>query len=667
MSDPLFQPIQINKLNIKNRIYMPAMHLGMANNFEVTDQIVDFYAERAKGGVGMITVGYATIDDLSGNSTNIGAHKDEFIPGLQKLADAIKENGARSGVQLNHSGRYNFSFFLNGKQPVAPSPVASRLTGETPKELSIDEISQIIGHFAKAALRVKKAGFDAVEVLHGTGYLISEFLSPLTNKRTDAYGGPFENRIRFGIDVMKAIHKAVGDDFPLMVRMNGNDFMPGGQGRQELRQYAKALVSQACVDALCINVGWHEARVPQITTSVPRGAFAYLSRGIKEVVDVPVISSHRINDPGTARDMIADGMCDMVAMGRSLIADPFLPEKVRAGRENEIIHCVACAQGCFDNLFKLKHIECLCNPRAGYERKTAVEKTTSPKKVMVIGGGAAGMNAAIAASDRGHTVTLYEKGDSLGGQLYLAGAPPGREEFSGLAKDLESQVRCRNIAICLNQTVDASLIDKVKPDHIILSTGASPITPPIPGIELPHVVQAWDVLLDKVATGKRVVVVGGGAVGVETALHLAEKGTISGDTLKFLMVNQAEPMETIFELATKGTKKVTVIEMIDKIGKDFGKTTRWGMLQDVGRFGIATKIATKALEITKTGIKVEAAGNVEEIPADTVVIAVGAKSDNALRTIIESKGIAYDVVGDANKIGMAFDAVHQGYAAGMKI
>lgn len=667
MLDPLFQPIKINKLHIKNRIYMPAMHLGMASNFEVTDQIVDFYTERAKGGVGMITVGYATVDELSGNTTNIGAHKDEFIPGLQKLADAIKKNGARSGVQLNHSGRYNFSFFLNGKQPVAPSAVASRLTGETPKELSLEEILQIIDNFANAALRVKKAGFDAVEVLHGTGYLISEFLSPLTNKRTDEYGGSFENRIRFGIDVMKAIRKAVGDDFPMMVRMNGNDFMPGGQGKQELRQYAKALVNDAGVDALCINVGWHEARVPQITTSVPRGAFAYLSRGIKEVVDVPVISSHRINDPGTARDMIADGMCDMVAMGRSLIADPLLPQKVAAGRENEIIHCVACAQGCFDNLFKLKHVECLCNPRAGFERKTVVEKTASPKKVMVIGGGAAGMNAAIAASDRGHIVTLYEKSDRLGGQLFLAGAPPGREEFSGLAKDLESQVRCKNIDIRLNQTVDASLIDKEKPDHIILSTGASPITPPIPGINLPHVVQAWDVLLDKVHAGKRVVVVGGGAVGVETALHLAEKGTISGDTLKFLMVNQAEPLETIYELAIKGTKNVTVIEMIDKIGKDFGKTTRWGMLQDVGRFGIATKITTKALEITKTGIKVEAAGAVEEIPADTIVIAVGAKSDNALRTIIESKGIPCDVVGDANKIGMAFDAVHQGYAAGMKI
>ncbi|HMA84108.1 MAG TPA: NADH:flavin oxidoreductase, partial [Desulfosalsimonadaceae bacterium] len=453
MQDPLFEPITINRLDVKNRIYLPAMHLNMADNFEVTDQLVAFYERRAQGGAGMITVGFATVDEMSGNTLNIGAHKDDFIPGLKRLASAINDNGARSCVQLNHSGRYNFSFFLDGKQPVAPSPIASRLTKETPRELSIEEIKGIIDSFAQAAGRVKAAGFDAVEVLSGTGYLISEFLSPLTNKREDEYGGSFENRIRFGIEIMQAIKQTVGADYPLIVRMNGNDFMSGGQGRDELREYAKALVSEAGVDALCINVGWHEARVPQITTSVPRGAFAYLSRGIKDVVEVPVIASHRINDPETAREMIADSMCDMVAMGRSLIADPDLPEKCRTRREKEIIHCVACAQGCFDNLFKLKHVECLCNPIAGHECEISCEVAETPKKVMIIGGGAAGMNAAIAASDRGHDVTLYEKSGYLGGQLYLAAAPPGREEFAELARDLENQVSIRNIKVCLNTGV----------------------------------------------------------------------------------------------------------------------------------------------------------------------------------------------------------------------
>ncbi|MDA3896706.1 MAG: FAD-dependent oxidoreductase [Desulfobacteraceae bacterium] len=667
MRDPLFESIEINSLEVKNRIYLPAMHLGMADNFEVTDQIVEFYAERARGGAGMITVGYATVDDLSGNTTNIGAHKDEFIPGLERLSNAIKDNGARSCVQINHAGRYNFSFFLDGKQPVAPSAIASRMTQETPKALEADEIHQIIDNFAQSALRVKKAGYDAVEILSGTGYLISEFLSPLTNQRTDEYGGSLENRMRFGLEVMKAIRIQVGDDYPVIVRMNGNDFMPGGQGRDELREYAIALVEKAGVDALCINVGWHEARVPQITAAVPRGAFAYLARGIKEVVDVPVIASHRINDPDTARELIADGMCDMVAMGRSLIADPYLPVKSKEGREEDILHCIACAQGCFDNLFKLKHVECLCNPRAGYECNGECTIAETPKKVMVIGGGAAGMSAAIAASGRGHDVTIYEKSDELGGQLFLAAAPPGREEFAELAYDLETQVYTKNVNIILNQSVDDALIDQEKPDHIILATGATPLSPPIPGAELPHVVQAWNVLADDTYTGQRVVIIGGGAVGVETALLLAEKGTLSADVLKFLFVNKAETPEVLYEMATRGTKQITIIEMIDAIGKDFGKSTRWGMLQDVKRYGVESKLTSKALEITPTGIKIETPQGIEEIPADTVVMAAGSKSVNELAAVIEEKKIPFDMIGDAGKIGMAFDAVHQGYAAGTKI
>jgi len=645
---------------------MPAMHMNMAVNFEVSDQLIDFYAERARGGVGVITVGYATVDEYSGNVTNIGAHKDEFIPGLKRLAHAIQENGARAVVQINHAGRYNFSFFLDGKQAVAPSAVPSRMTRETPRELTIDEIKEIVNRFSQAAARVKKAGYDGVEVLSGTGYLISEFLSPFTNKRVDDYGGSFENRMRFGLEVMQAIRQEVGADFPLIVRMNGNDFMPGGNGRRDLQEYAQRLV-QVGVDALNINVGWHEARVPQIVTSVPRGVFGYLAKGIKELVDVPVISGHRINDTATAREMIGDGLCDMVAMGRPLIADPFLPQKAKAGHEKGIVHCIACAQGCFDNLFKLKPVECLCNPKAGHEKETAVEKTKAPKKVMVVGGGAAGMSAALSAREKGHNVTLCEKGSRLGGQLYLASAPPGREEFAELAKDLEYQVAQSTINVVLNQCVDEALLDHEKPDTVILATGALPIKPPIPGVELPHVVQAWEVLQETAVTGRRVVIVGGGAVGVETALFLAEKGTLSPQALKFLLVNRAEDPEDLYELATRGTKNIVVIEMIDKMGKDIGKTTRWGILQDLSRQGIQTKATTKALEITETCVKAEMDGKIEEIPTDTVVLAAGAASYNPLQEFVEKQGIPCKVIGDAAKVALAFDAVHQGFEAGRTV
>ncbi|MDY0163447.1 FAD-dependent oxidoreductase [Desulfobotulus sp.] len=665
--DPLFQPIQIGGMTVKNRIYMPAMHLAMCENYEVSEQVTAFYAERARGGAGAICVGYASVNELSANVSHIGAHEDAHIPGLKKLADAIKAGGARALVQLNHAGRYNHSMLLNGKQPVAPSAIASNLTREVPRAMTKEDIDQTVADFAAAAGRVKAAGYDGVEILSGTGYLISEFLSPLTNKREDEYGGSFENRCRFAMAIFAAIRKTVGPDFPVVVRMNGNDLMPEGMGRVELREYARKLSDSGLVDAICINVGWHEARIPQIVTSVPRGVYAYLARGIKEVVKVPVIASHRINDPKDARRLIADDMCDMVAMGRSLIADAFLPKKAEEGRENEIIHCIACAQGCFDNLFKFKHVECLCNPRAGYEFKMAPVTTNTPKKIFVIGGGAAGMCAALAAHEKGHNVTLFEASGRLGGQLYLAAAPPGREEFAELAKDLAVQVQVNNIRVMLKTPVDKALLEREKPDAVILATGAEPLCPPIPGANLPHVVQAWDVLEDRAHTGKDVVIIGGGAVGVETAIFLGEKGTLSGEELKFLFVNRADDVEKLYELATKGTKNVTLIEMTQSVGKDIGKSTRWTMLQEMQRIGIRTDVTTKALEITKEGVKVEGKDGLELIPADSVVLAAGSRPVSALKADIEALNISCTVVGDAAKIGLAFDAVHQGYAAGRAV
>ncbi|ETR71791.1 MAG: 2,4-dienoyl-CoA reductase (NADPH2) [Candidatus Magnetoglobus multicellularis str. Araruama] len=645
---------------------MPAMHLNMAADFMVTDRLVEFYAERARGGAAMISVGYATVDDMSGNTMNIGAHSDDHIPGLKQLSHAIQSNGALSVVQLNHAGRYNFSFFLDGKTPVAPSAIASRMTRETPRELSIDEIKEIIHSFAMAANRVKQAGFDAVEVLSGTGYLISQFLSPLTNHREDEYGGNLESRMRFGLEVMQAIKSKTGSDYPLIVRMNGNEFMKEGSSTQDLIKYASALVNGG-VDAICVNVGWHEARVPQIVSEVPRGMYGYLARRIKDATDVPVIASHRINDPEIAREMIADSICDMVALGRSLIADPYFPKKAESHREKEIVHCIACAQGCFDNLFKLKSVECLCNPMAGYEKERAITKAQTSKKVMIIGGGAAGMSAAIAAHDRGHKVTLFESASQLGGQLLLAGAPPGREEFCVLAQDLANQVTVRKISVALSKPVDMATVSSCAPDHIVLATGAAPISLPVPGIDMGHVVQAWDVLAGRVHTGKNVVIIGGGAVGVETALLLSEKGTLSGDAVKFLLLNQAEPVNDIIHMASFGTKKITIIEMLEKVGKDIGKSTRWSMLQDIGRRNIEIKVNTKAVAISEKSIRVSSGDQEIDIPADTIVLAVGAKSYQPLKDDIESKQIPCDIVGDALSIGKAFDAVHQGFTIGREI
>ncbi len=665
-ADQLFSSIKINELEISNRIYMPAMHLNMCRNYQVSEQLLAFYAERAAGGAGMICVGYASVDELAAHPMHIGAHDDKFIPGLARLAAVIKDRGARAAVQLNHAGRYNHSMLLGGRQPVGPSPIASRLTGETPSELSGAQIDAIVESFAAAAARVKEAGFDAVEVLCGTGYLISSFLSPATNRREDEYGGSPENRMRFGLDVLRAVRAAVGAGFPVIARVNGNDFMPKGIGAEGMRDFVRQLEA-AGVDAFCVNVGWHESRVPQIQTRVPRGVFAYLARGIREVVKVPVIASHRINDPEVARQLLLEGSCDMVAMGRALIADPLLPEKARSGRQQEILHCVACGQGCFDHLFEMRSIECLCNPRAGHEFKEKPPVAVKAQHLVVVGGGPGGMSAALAASSRGHRVTLIEGGDRLGGQLFLAGAPPGREEFLRLAEDLAYQVELAPIELLLGRKADAAMIEEMKPDAVIIATGGLSLDLPIPGADLPHVVQAWDLLRGKVQAGRNVVVIGGGAVGVETALELAEQGTLSADALKFLLVQGASDLDELKALATRGTRKIVVLEMMKKLGANFGKTTRWVMMDDLKRYGVEARTEAHALAITAEGVKVEQGGEEIEIPADTVVLAAGTRAFNPLQKELEDRGVVSQVIGDAQRPAMVFEAVHQGYAAGNSV
>jgi 2,4-dienoyl-CoA reductase (NADPH2) len=666
MNDVLFQPWKINSLKLDNRIFMPAMHLNMCRDFKVTGQLCDFYRRRAEGGVSLISVGYATVDEYSGTPGNIGAHHDSFIPGLTDLADAIHDGGAKCGVQLNHAGRYNMSVFLGGNKAVAPSPVPSRLTRETPKELDESEIAGIIERFADAAGRVQKAGFDMVEVLAGTGYLISAFLSPLTNKRGDQYGGSLENRMRFGIEVIEAVRKRVGADFPLMVRINGNDFMKGGIGAEDLRTFSRILVD-AGADALCINVGWHEAVVPQIVTKVPRGVFGYMASDIKEQVAVPVIASHRINDPVTARNLLSLGFCDAVAVGRALIADPDFPLKAQNGKEEQIVHCVACGQGCFDNIFRMKPVECLCNPQAGHEKKRQPRKVESVKNVVVVGGGVAGMAAAMAASANGHKVRLFEKSMELGGQLHLAGSAPGRAEFLVFAEDMKQRLADSDVEVVMNVEVDGKLLLENRPDKLILATGGKPITPCIPGVDQNHVIQAWDILSGKRHAGRKCVVVGGGAVGVETALKLAEEGTLSGEELKFLLVNQAEKPENLYRLATEGNRQVVLVEMTDRLGVNFGKSTRWGMLQDVERYGVKTCLAAKVLNIHHDCIDVELKGKTQKIETETVVLAVGTESEKRLVNVADELGISHTSVGDAASPATVFEAHHQGYLAGWAI
>ncbi|TYO97320.1 2,4-dienoyl-CoA reductase (NADPH2) [Desulfallas thermosapovorans DSM 6562] len=657
----LLSPIKIGRVELKNRVVMPAMHLGYCRDGFVSEQLVEFYRVRARGGVGLIMVGGCAIDKY-GHGNMIRIDDDRYIPGLTELVKGVHSEGGKIAAQLFQPGRYSYSF-LSGTQPVAPSPVPSKLTGQMPRALTVDEIQEIVEAFAQGAARAKAAGFDAVEAIGSAGYLISQFLSPVTNQRDDEYGGDFERRMRFGLEVARSIRAAVGPDYPVLFRVGGNDFMPGGNTNREMAMFCKRL-EEAGVDAFNVTGGWHETRVPQITMAAPRGAFVYLARGIREAVNVPVIACNRINDPELAEEILASGLADLVGMARAMIADPDLVTKTATGQSGAIRKCIGCNQGCLDAVFTMKPVSCLVNARAGRELEKEPQPAQPVKQVLVVGGGPGGMEAARVAARRGHRVTLWEKGPRLGGQLNLAAVPPGREEFGTVVEYYNHELARLGVQIELGKEADEDNIKSFGADAVVMATGAAPIEPPIAGVGQDHVVQAWDVLAGKASTGKKVVIIGGGAVGCETALYLARKGTLNAEALHFLALNNAENWDTLKELATRGVKDVTVVEMQRAAGADIGVSSRWVILQEMRRFGVKTITGATAREINEGGVVLDVQGQEKVLEADTVVLAVGSRSLSDLCEKIKEQLPEVYMVGDAVAPRKALDAIYQGYLAG---
>jgi 2,4-dienoyl-CoA reductase (NADPH2) len=662
----LFSPIKINGMELKNRIVLTAMHLCYTPQGEVTDQLIDFYAARARGGVGFIIVGGCPIDEYGGMRSMVCIDDDRYLPGLERLTRAVKAEGAKIAAQLYQAGRYTHSSMIGGLKPFSASAVRSRLTGETPRALELDEIPAVQDKFAEAALRAQKAGFDGVEVLGSAGYLISQFLSPLTNLREDKYGGSFENRMRFGLEVVEKVREVVGPDYPIVIRQAGNDFMKGGNTNREAKIFASEL-EKVGIDLFNVTGGWHETRVPQLTMFVPRKGFVYLAHGIKSAVSVPVLASNRVNDPYLAEEILRNGEADMVTMARGLLADPDLPNKVREGKADRIYHCIACNQGCFDHVFKNIPVTCLVNPRAGMEGEIEIAPAAQIKNVLVIGGGPAGMKAACTAAERGHQVTLAERDDQLGGQLLLNRNIPGREEMVSAATDLINNLRGLNVNVVLNREVDKHFIKETKPDVVVLASGARPVPPDIPGIDDPKVVTAWDVLSGDGHVGENVVIMGGNAVGLETALYLANQGTLSPEILHFLVANRAETWDTLETLINRGNKNVTVVEMMKKAGQDIGGSTRWTVMMELKRLGVTIITGARAVEIKREGIEIQKDQESSLLEADTVVIATGASSENRLVSEIGDAAPEFYIVGDAKEPRNALEAIKEGFFTGLKI
>jgi len=662
----LFSPIDINTMALKNRIVMTAMHLGYTPEGTVTDRLLDFYAARARGGVALIIVGGCPVDDCGNMAGMIAIDDDRFIPGLSRLTRAAHAAGAKIAAQLYQAGRYTHSSMMGGRKPFSASAVRSKLTGETPRSLGIEEIPGVREKFIQAALRAREAGFDAVEILGSAGYLISQFLSPLTNLRKDGYGGILENRMRFGLEVVEGVRKAVGTRYPILMRLAGNDFMNSGESREEAMIFASAL-EESGVDLFNVTGGWHETRVPQLTAFVPRKAFTYLAQGIKSAVGVPVLASNRINDPGVAEEIIRQGEADLVTMARGLLADPDLPRKVKEGNPERVYRCIACNQGCFDRIFKSEAVCCTVNPRAGREREFEMAEAGRPRRVLVVGGGPAGMKAACTAAERGHRVTLVEKESRLGGQLLLNRHIPGRRELATAAADLANNLKALPVKVLMGVKADRRLVMEMAPDVVVLATGASPLLPELVGIDDERVVLAWDVLSGKGDVGERVVIVGGNAVGLETALYLANQGTLSPDALHFLVANRAEPWDTLEALVNRGNKRVTVVEMGKKAGRDLGGSTRWTVMAELKRLGVRLITGARAWEIVREGVRIKTEKGFDTLPADSVVIAAGSKANKALKSDLAGLGPEVQTVGDARTPRDALEAIREGFLAGLKI
>ncbi len=630
----LFEPIEIAGMKIKNRIVMPA---GETNYHTpdggVTDKLLEFYRERARGGIGFAVVGIAKIEGHFFGG--IAAHDDKYIPDLRRIAEVFHEYDVRCALQLWHPGRYEISFDPN-RQPVAPSPIPPPIfTKKVPKELTKEEILQIEEEFADAAVRAKKAGFDAVELIGSAGYLISQFFSPATNKRTDEYGGSIENRARFAVEIIQLIKEKCGESYPVLIRIPGDEFIEGGNTVKEMKVIAKIL-EDAGVAAINVMAGWHESRRPLTTMLVPRGGFAYLAAEIKQAVSVPVIASHRINDPLLAEKILRDGMADMVAMFRPLIADPELPKKAMEGRFDEIKKCVACNQGCMDMVMQAQPITCLVNPTVGREAEFRNLKAEKPKKVVIVGGGPAGCTAAELLAKKGHKVVLFEKTDRLGGQLNVAAKSPLAYEFAEVGRYFMNVLPKLGVEIRYNEEADAAKVLAENPDAVIVAVGASPLIPNIPGVE--NAVTAFDVLLEKVNVGEKVVVVGGGGVGCDTAAKLAKEG-----------------------------KKVTIVEMLPKIAADIGVSTRWTVLMYLRQHGVEMLTNTKAVEIKKNAVVVESNGERKEIPCDTVVLAVGTRSNDGICDELASKVPETYRIGDCVKPRKALDATREAADLALRI
>jgi 2,4-dienoyl-CoA reductase-like NADH-dependent reductase (Old Yellow Enzyme family)/thioredoxin reductase len=632
----LFTPIKIRRTELKNRIVMTPVQVNFSTDGMSNERYKDFFGLRAQSGAGLIMVEPVMIDTTSAVRC-LSLYEDKFVPRLAELVETIHSNGALAGIQLNHLGRQGDLIRSKNDPPlVAPSPLPWSPNAEVPRELSRDEIEELIEKFAEAARRVKDAGFDLVEIHGAHGYLVSQFLSPLSNIRKDEFGVDVKGRARFAIEIIKRVREKVGDDFPVSCRINGADNIPGGLVLGDAKTIAPLLV-EAGLDLISISAGANGSYptvVPGYGT--PPACYVPLAEGVKSVVDVPVLGGGCIGDLALAEEVLEARKVDLIGMTRAFVADPEIIQKTLRGKTGDIRKCIHCNTCIETSLFG--SLSCLVNPEAGREAEFQLMPAVKQKVVMVIGGGLAGLEAARIVALRGHLVSLYEEEGRLGGQWLLAAAPH-KQEFNDLTDYLSYQIRKLGVDVRLGRTVTASDVEHLTPDAVVVATGAVPFIPPIPGAEQKWVVTAHDVLRGFARIGNRVLVVGGGGVGLETAEFLQARG-----------------------------KEVTVIERLKRVGNDIGPTVRWNLLHRLKERSIKVFTCTEVNEIGRRGIVVTRNGRKETWEGfDTIVLALGIRSRNEIAAQIKGKVKEVYVVGDAANPRRGVDAMREGAEVGRRI
>ena len=674
----LYTPVTINKLELKNRLVMSPMSIGHTENGFITDDVIALYRRRAAGGVGLIVFANMQWDKVRFNPNHGAMLTDEkYIPMLSKLTEAVHEGGAKIFAQLMHRGRCANRASIQGEQAVAPSPIPGRFTHfEMPRELTVDEIHEFVQWQADAAVIAKKAGFDGVEIETNSGYLYGQFWSPLTNHRTDEYGGSMENRNRFMVETLAGIREAVGPDYPISLRVSGSDFLEGGCDGDDICDICEALDKTGYVDGFSITAGWHESAVPLITMEVPHGGWAYLGRAIRARVKAPVAMGMRMNIP-KAEELMERGDFDAIVMGRPFLADPDAAKKAMAGHPETIRPCVGCNALCLDMAMANKPISCIGNYECNRELELADEngnlptevKSPNPEKILVIGAGPAGLEFARVASLRGHKVTIWEKRDRTIGLSLYAATPPRRYDIRYLGQWLDRTCRDLGVEIILNKeaTTEDILAASKDFDRVVLACGSKATIPPIPRDETVPIVHAWDVFEGKAHLGKNIVVVGGGDVGVEVAMYMGEIGTLTAEELRFMMIYNTEPYEKLKELLNKGVHNIAIVEMGPKFAPDINPGSRWSIVARTKQLGVKMLKETRVLEITKEGVVVENADGRQVLPADTVVIAAGARPNDDMYKELEGKIEKLNIIGDAVKVARIPNAIEAGYtlAAGI--